>query len=179
MNKEQTTNTTTEQPKLIDNKFESAEALLNAYNSLEVEFTKRSQKLKELEEQVISHQKEKKWETKVKELQEKFPSARGLTSEIQEFLSERKELINDENCLEQALLAVLAGKYQSENSGASAVTKSEPKTIAEKASEVKAILARVPEHAPFGGEIPLTLPLKPKSIKEAGEIAKNIFKNSK
>ncbi len=45
--------------------------------------------------------------------------------------------------------------------------------------ELAAVRNALPEVPPLGGEIPVALPLRPKSIQEAGELALKVFKNHK
>lgn len=163
-------------------KFKTKEALIEAYNSLEAEFTRRSQKIKELENGADKErgQQDDKWAVKVRELTEKYPVAKGLGEEIGEYLKGQKELLKEENCLETALLNVLAKGYQT-----SAVSKKAAPVRTESLDKenilnyLSALRTEVPAVAPPVGEIPAVLPLRPKTISEAGELAVKLLKNMK
>lgn len=143
-------------------KFKNKEGLLEAYGLLEAEFTRRSQRIKELEAELTKREKEEKWEKKVKKFTEEYPVAKDLSAEIGGYLEQKKELLEDENCLEKALLAVLTKKD---------IKKPEP-------PEASILKAALPE-APTGGEIPAALPKRPKTIAEAGELAVKFFNDFK
>ena len=59
-------------------KFKSAEELLKAYNALESEFTKRSQKLKELEKAIDG----KSFADKARDFARKYPIAESYAEEV-------------------------------------------------------------------------------------------------
>ncbi len=85
-------------------KFRSVDALLNAYNSLEAEFTRRSQRLRELEARV------QKNETGAQGENGSSPDARAGSAPVQ---NEGKEVVSDE-----ARRAVIAEYLASVSSGA-------------------------------------------------------------
>ncbi len=162
-------------------KFKTAEELLKAYNSLESEFTKRSQKLKELE----NSKKASDWEDKVTELVKKYPVAEALGGEIAKEISEDYELIKSEDCLEKALLKVLSKNYKApedlakEKTVVDKVLQSEEnkeKIIDEYLTKIKS--KQPPVTLPKGGAIPLTPPQRIASIKEAGELARKIIEET-
>lgn len=93
-------------------KFKTKESLIEAYNSLEAEFTRRSQKIKELEAAIGKQTEDQKWEGKVKELTNAFPVASSVSNELKAYITEHKELLEREDCLQVALLNVLASKAQ-------------------------------------------------------------------
>ena len=66
-------------------KFSSGEELLKAYNSLEQEFTRRSQRLKELEGKLSQDLQGEAWERKLNRLHEKYPVSGALGREIGEY----------------------------------------------------------------------------------------------
>ncbi len=162
-------------------KFRTADELLKAYNSLEGEFTKRSQKLKEME----SMSKQTDWEGKVSELINAYPIAEKFSTEIAQEIRENSELIKSESCLEKALLSVLTKNYKTPEQYASdsAVVdkvlsneENQEKIITNYLSKIKS--KQSPVTLPKGGAIPLTPPQKVTSIKEAGELAKKIIEES-
>lgn len=154
-------------------KFKSAEELLNAYNSLESEFTRRSQKLKAFEEE---NKTNIDWENKVQKLIEKYPIATKFTDEISSEI-QQGEMIKDEDCLEKALLKVLSQNYKEPSEQAKddkvlsfVLTNEEikEKIIDEYREKLK---NKAPKILPKGGEITLNQPMKPKTIYDAGEMA--------
>lgn len=111
-------------------KFKDAEALLNAYNSLESEFTKRCQKLKELEKKLSDEEKATPPPTDDSFARENKP---------QEISDEKKKEI-----VQEYLSGVLFGKQK----------------------------AIVLDGEGAGVKTPVS---RPKTIKEAGNLAKEIF----
>lgn len=114
-------------------KFKDVSALLNAYNSLESEFTKRCQKLKELESAISLAEKERK----------------NLPTEQENEQKAKQKDITEEEKLE------ILKEYLS-------------KTIGKKQTAVV-----------LGGEgVSVKTPInRPKTIKQAGELANEIFNN--
>ncbi|NLL56368.1 MAG: hypothetical protein GX242_04040 [Clostridiales bacterium] len=156
-------------------KFRNAEELLKAYNSLESEFTKRSQKLRELEQQVP---KKTDWESKVATLYQKYPQANDYTEEIISEIANNETLINEESCLENALISVLSKKVMTKEQAASDQDvvnmvlerpENKEKIIASYIDSIKN--SNLPKTFPkAGGAIPVT-PNKPTTLSEAGRIA--------
>lgn len=154
-------------------KFNKVEDLVNAYNSLESEFTKRSQKLKELETKTTAASE---WENKVQKLMAKYPIAAKFTDEIGEEIA-NKDMIKDENCLEKALLSVLCTKYKPPEEQAK-----DEKVIGEILKDEtfkdriideyrQKLNINLPKSFPKGGEIPVKTPHRPASIMQAGKLA--------
>ena len=96
-------------------KFKDATSLLSAYNNLEKEFTKKSQKLSELLKQNNLSQtetssnnetlpmfKESSWQNKVSKFFNQKPEAKQFAREISNTLIQDKELAKNNNCLEYA-----------------------------------------------------------------------------
>lgn len=161
-------------------KFNSGEELLAAYNSLEKEFTRRSQRIKELEKEISTQKVDDKWQEKVFALHNKYPISKELGSEIAEVLSSKKELIKDENCLEKALLIVLAdGKYSTPKDTQQETQISEESKRKIIGEYLDALTFNTPEVALAGGEIPVILPRTPSTVKEAGALAKTIFNSNR
>lgn len=109
-------------------KFKDVDALLNAYNSLQSEFTKRCQRLKELEAKIGSVDK-------------------GLPPSEDEKANVRQEdttLIDKENVLKEYLLDIIGKKPKAivmDGTGASAKTPTyKPKTIADAGKLAQEIL---------------------------------------
>lgn len=162
-------------------KFRSADELLKAYNSLEGEFTKRSQRLKEME----SVKNSTDWEGKVAELIKTYPIAEKFSNEMAQEIRDNSELVKNESCLEKALLSVLSKNYKTTEQLASD-TKVIDKVLGDEQNQEKIIAdylvkiknKRSPITLPKGGAIPLTPPQRVTSIKEAGEIARKIIEES-
>lgn len=108
-------------------KFKDATSLLNAYENLEKEFTRKSQKLsallkenttnetkttdtKNLEQEVKITEvyKQKDWHTNVSSFFNTVPNAREYAKEISKILIEDKELAKNKNCLQYAFAKALA-----------------------------------------------------------------------
>ena len=108
-------------------KFKDVNALLNAYNSLESEFTKRCQKIKELEGKLNGDN-----------------TAVPLASEGEAIVNEQSENLIQEDVLKDYLKSVIVGKQQAvliNDSGVGVKTPvSRPKTIAEAGMLAKELL---------------------------------------
>ena len=108
MEQEQTSNLSDNIDKKVENsygKFKSAEELLKAYNALESEFTKRSQKLKEYEKNVLTV---RSVEEQAEELVKKYPIASDYAEELAQEVAVSK--VSNNNKLKEALLEVLVKK---------------------------------------------------------------------
>lgn len=92
-------------------KFKNPEELLRAYGELEREFTRRSQRLKELEngKKVRSEQD---FKVAVDKFFERTPSAKVFAKEIAQKLMQQPSLKEEENCLDIALNQVLIDKFR-------------------------------------------------------------------
>ncbi|MFI3229044.1 MAG: hypothetical protein R3Y23_02625 [Bacillota bacterium] len=152
-------------------KFKSKEQLISAYNSLEAEFTRRSQRIKELETAVNKQSEAGKWEQRVNELASKYPIAKEMSTELMDYLKEHRDIIKQENCLETALLHTLASR-QMNGVKKSATSK---KTGSADANNINQLIEvqreSVPLIAKSVGETPLVKPIIPRSISEAGSLA--------
>ena len=177
MNEEQTYQYPAESDKVTEapyGKFRNAEELLKAYNALESEFTRRSQKLKEYEK---ANGKEDAEAQSTADLARKY----GVSEET---LEEARKAVTETEKLETALIRVLATKNASKVPAAS-----DQRVIDEvlsKESNREAVLnayiaslkgTDVPPTLPKGGAIPTLRPFHPKTVREAGEIAKAILEN--
>lgn len=95
-------------------KFKNPDELYKAYCELEKEFTRRSQKLKQLQNDAeIGFASEEQWKEAVEKFFEKIPSAKNFAKDIACKIMEEPELKRDKNCLNIALTRVLADKFQS------------------------------------------------------------------
>ncbi len=98
-------------------KFKNPSELLRAYNQLEKEFTKRSQKLKEIESQLektdqVFQSDEKVWKETVDKFFEETPSAKPFAKEMAKEILCHPQLKDDKNCLVNALTRVLVDKFK-------------------------------------------------------------------
>ncbi|MBO5773509.1 MAG: hypothetical protein J6R44_01615, partial [Clostridia bacterium] len=177
-------------------KFKTAQELKTAYQNLEQEFTRKSQRLKEVERELEkgrSAQRETdKWTERVKELHAKYPCSQSLGEEITAYVKENKGLMEKENCLETALLHVLAMKFESQkNKGNTPKAPLENAVISvEKPQENKGntpaeILkrhARKRENMPLvldGGEMTVAPRANVHTVKDASKLATERLKNYK
>lgn len=101
-------------------KFKTEADLLKAYESLEKEFTKKCQQLKQLEnksdvcDNALAPQYEQSdWQEKVNAFFEQNPNAKNFVEQISECLASDKVLACSQNSLEQAYNKVLAKNYKS------------------------------------------------------------------
>ena len=156
-------------------KFNSAEELLKAYSALESEFTKRSQRLKELENKQSGEAKKEE----VKSFMERYPVAEKFADELNEEIA---RTAGAGAGYEGALLNVLSRKVKTTDEMAK-----DEKVISRVLSDeenkeyvISGYLDRIRENSSFkslpkGGAIPVAPAYRPRSIKEAGEIAKKIL----
>lgn len=157
-------------------KFKSAEDLLKAYNALESEFTKRSQKLKELE----NRHREVSIEEQAQELVKKYPIAETYAEEIAQEAS--SSTVQGNGRLKEALIEVLAKKVKTTQEMAQDKEVID-RVLSEEANRetiINGYLERIrnqkaPVTLPQGGAIPTAKTYKPSSVQEAGEIAKKIL----
>ncbi len=160
-------------------KFKTVEELKTAYNALEAEFTRRSQRIKELEGKLLSQEKGDKWSKRVKDLNERYPVSKGLGKEITEYLNERKELLKEDNCLEKALLDVLANRFNqvSTSSNTLQVENNPSQSAGAEANEGnKEVYSKL---LSGGGHIPVVKIASPKTVGEANKLATERLKNLK
>ena len=99
-------------------KFKDAQSLLSAYNNLQAEFTKKCQKLSELEKisdlqksepvPVFNHED---WTNKVSDFLQKNEDAKNYASEISEFIMNNPEIRDKDDALDLAWAKVVQQKY--------------------------------------------------------------------
>lgn len=162
-------------------KFKDAESLLKAYANLEAEFTKKSQKLAQLESDSIKEQeaiaRQAKIEQEVEEFVTKFAYAQPFKSAI-------KESVQNGESAEIATLNILANNYKTAEDyiADSEFLNNFVYNNAEiKNKIIKDYLNKLTQNAPVkidtkSGNIPLTPPQMPTTISEAGKMAKTIIK---
>ena len=162
-------------------KFKDAESLLKAYSNLEAEFTKKSQKLAQLESDSLKEQEtianQAKIEKEVEEFVTKFVFAQPFKSAI-------KESVQKGESAEIATLNILTNNYKSAEDyiNDSEFLNNFVYNNAEiKNNIIKEYLNKLTQNAPVKidlktGNIPLTPPEMPSTISEAGTMAKRIIK---
>ncbi len=164
-------------------KFKDAESLLKAYNSLEAEFTKKSQKLASLESEHVKTQNEltrqAEQDKRVEEFVSKFEIAKPFTSAIKESLQQNNEMdINEVAFRIMASTYKTAEDYFRDDEFLNNYIFSN-KEIKDKI--VKDYLSKITQNSPIKLEngmssITLTPPKTPQTIQEAGKLAKSIIK---
>ena len=164
-------------------KFKDAESLLMAYNNLEAEFTKKSQRLASLEQEeeqrLNNESRQNEIEKKVDDFVTKFDAVRPFRETLKDNLT-----TNSDKSIEEIALDLLATSYKS------------PKDYVEdeeflnnyiysnesiKDRIIKDYLSKVTQDSPIKVEgsmrsISLVPPTKPTTIEEAGLMAKSIIK---
>lgn len=180
-----------EQPKLNEGsnevasfgKFKDAESLLKAYNSLEAEFTKKSQKLKMLEtENVKIHEEQSRQaeiEKRVDDFVTRFEIARPFSSALKETLT-----CTPDASLEDETIRLISNNYKRAEDYAQDGEFLNNYIYSNQEIKDKIVrdyLSRITQSSPIGvmshaGSIPLTPPKQPTTILEAGRLAKNIIK---
>lgn len=164
-------------------KFKDAESLLKAYNSLESEFTKKSQRLAQLEgekektEQEVA--KKAELEKRVEEFVTKFEAVKPFSGALKETLAN----VEGAN-LEEEALRLLANNYKSAESYANDSEFLNNYIFSNQEIKdriVKDYLSNIAQNSPIKveggkGSISLTPPKQPTTIQEAGRLAKSIIK---
>lgn len=162
-------------------KFRNPEELLRAYGELEREFTRRSQKLAELEKTGQRTQyspDEEEWKAAVDGFFDALPSARGFAKEIAAELIAHPELKQDSNCLNNALTRVLLSKWKSPReliTDGQFLKEYVLSSDSVKQAVINEYLQNLREGKPplalrGGGQALVTPMSKPKSIEEAGKL---------
>ncbi len=93
-------------------KFKNPQELLRAYGELEKEFTRRSQRLRELENGKQAAMSEEGWKAAVDKFFNEIPAAKPFAKEIAGEILSNPELRQNANGLETALVRVLAQKFR-------------------------------------------------------------------
>ena len=105
-------------------KFKDGESLLNAYNELQSEFTRKCQKLSEVEKKLQENSvdqisgveinnvsNEFAWNNNISEFLQSHKNAESLVEEITEEILKNEDLKNSPNGLEQAYMKVIENKF--------------------------------------------------------------------
>lgn len=175
-------------------KFKDAQSLLKSYGSLQSEFTKRCQKIKELEgekaaleEQLLQQETQRKANgetifTTMEKLTEKYPVANRYC----DFINERKKEIEDEIDLRDLLIDALFKDLENEmdkNSNEENIYNSvkncpkvTDKLIEEYLSKVVHSKAKAVLLSDANGASVVAPPKRPKNFFEAGNMARDILR---
>lgn len=164
-------------------KFKDAEGLLKAYNSLEAEFTKKSQRLSMLESENVKTQNElmrkAEQEKKVDEFVSKFDIVKPFSSALKESLATSEDVdIKEEAIRLISKTYKTAEEYSQDDEFLNNYIFSN-KEIKDKI--VRDYLSQITQNSPIkmdngGGTITLSPPKVPQTIQEAGRLAKSIIK---
>lgn len=162
-------------------KFKDAESLLKAYNNLEAEFTKKSQRLSQLEGERNKEQEalaiQAQIEQDVEEFVTKYDYAKPFKSAI-------KESVQAGESVQEAMLNLIKSNYKSaedyvkDDEFLNNFVYNNPEI---KQKIIKDYLNKLTQNSPVNigvksTNIPLTPPSAPATIKEAGKMAKQIIK---
>ena len=162
-------------------KFKDAESLMKAYSNLEAEFTKKSQRLSQLEsereQENLALAQQEKLEREVEDFVNNFPT-------VKPYLADIKANVKLGQSVENATLKIIANNF-----------KSAEEFINDEAflnnyvynnqhirdAIIKDYLNKLTQNAPVkidvkSGNIPLTPPSAPSTISEASKLAKTIIK---
>ncbi|MDE6302888.1 MAG: hypothetical protein K2M36_04820, partial [Clostridia bacterium] len=157
-------------------KFKNPQELLKAYGELEKEFTRRSQRLKELESGKQPVKSEEDWKCAVDKFFNQIPAAKAFAKDIANEIIKNPELKEDANCLNVALVRVLADKFRTPEQLMQDgqflndyVLSSEKVRDAIIADYLDGVRGGMPPHTLSRGGLQCVAPkVKPRTIEEAG-----------
>jgi hypothetical protein len=165
-------------------KFKDAESLLKAYNSLQTEFTKKSQRLSELENSKTDFAREGKINEAINELTQNHAIAQKFAQQIKEAVKD-KDVENYSQTVKEELLKNLEQNYKSASD-----LIADPQFLNDyiytnstiRENIIRDYLSNLTNIAPtrvmsnISSSIPVSPPNIPTTIQEAGKLAKNIVK---
>ena len=164
-------------------KFRNPEELMRAYNELEKEFTRRSQRLAEAERKLKEkdapfNPDEEEWKATVDKFFERTPSAKPFAKDMARELMAHPELRRDANCLNNALTRVLVAKFRTPEQmlqDGQFLNDYVLTSTAVKAAVIEGYLKGLKDGKPpvvmqGTGELGVTPRKNPKSIEEAGNL---------
>ncbi|NLZ25426.1 MAG: hypothetical protein GX891_03095 [Clostridiales bacterium] len=170
-------------------KFKSTEELAKAYRSLEAEFTKKSQRLKELEKEMegarpaqVEEKKDVDWKERVDKFFSENKKAKMFAKDIASFLEQNPALLDDEKGLERAYMLVLESRYRDPSEMLKDASFIENHILTSEEIK-KAVMERyfseldglkAPVTIKSLGQSPLSPPKKPRTIEEAGRMFKEL-----
>jgi len=157
--------------------------LLKAYNNLQAEFTKKSQRLSMLESENVKTQNEltrlAENDKKIEEFVSKFDIAKPFSSALKESLTTGENVDLKEETLNMIAKTYKTAKEYSQDDEFLNNYIFSNQEIKDKI--VKEYLSKITQNSPIkvengSGAISLSPPNVPKTIKEAGRLAKSIIK---
>ncbi len=185
-------NTPEEQTEKVSyGKFKDADALFNAYNNLEAEFTKKCQRIKELETgSTINDEEQDKpqymregWQDKVTAFMSENPDAREYVSEMAKVITEDENIAKSQDCLNLAYTKVLKSAFKSpaelmEDQKFLDEFVYKNKDVRNKivSDYLKNLNPQAPEVLGNGGEMFVAPPKRPSTLQEAGAMAEKLLK---
>lgn len=165
-------------------KFKDAESLLKAYNSLQTEFTKKSQRLSELEHSKDEFSREEKINQAIKDLEQNHNIAQKFCQEIK-LAVKNVDTQDYDRVVKDELLKNLEKNYKSANEyieDEQFLTEFVYNNPTIRENIIRDYLANLTNVSPvrvasnISSSIPISPPNIPTTIKEAGNLAKNIIK---
>ena len=164
-------------------KFKDAESLLKAYTNLQSEFTKKSQKLATLENEVeqkkLEISKHVELNKRVEDFVNKFDIVKPFSSALKETLTASENANLEEEAIRMLSTTYKTAEDYSKDSEFLNNYIYSNQEIKDKI--IKDYLSKLTQSSPIkvnsgGGSITLTPPSVPTNIKEAGALAKSIIK---
>ena len=165
-------------------KFKDAESLLKAYNSLQTEFTKKSQRLSELENSKTEFSRDEKINKAIKDLEQDHDIAKKFCQEIKQAVKD-VDSDNYTQAVKDELLRRLATSYKTADDYATDeqfLNQFVYNNPAIKDNIIREYLSGLTNITPvkvvsnLSSSIPVSPPNVPATIEEAGKLAKNIIK---
>jgi len=165
-------------------KFKDAESLLKAYNSLQTEFTKKSQRLSELENSKTEFTREEKINKAIKELEQNYDIAQQFSQQIKQSIKDvecedYREIVQNELIKNLQQTYKTASDYMQDEAFLNNYIYSNQ---AIRDNIIRDYLANLTSTSPvrvvsnISSSIPIAPPNIPATIQEAGKLAKNIIK---
>ena len=187
---ENDTNTEKSVSQITDNgsinlgKFKDAESLLKAYNSLQTEFTKKSQRLSELENSKTEFTREEKINKAIKQLEQDYNIAQQFSTQIKNSLQnidaeDYSKVVKDELLKNLQQSYKTANEYISDEQFLNNYVYNN-KTIRD--NIIRDYLSNLTNSSPakvmsnISSSILVSPPNNPSTINDTGKLAKNIIK---
>jgi len=165
-------------------KFKDAESLLKAYNSLQTEFTKKSQRLSELENSNTEFTREEKINQAIKELEENHNIAQKFSQDIK-MAVKNIDSADYRHIVKEELLKNLEKNYKTANeyiADEQFLNDYVYNNQTVRDNIIRDYLSNLTNTSPvrvvskISSSIPISPPNTPVTIQEAGKLAKNIIK---
>ncbi len=165
-------------------KFKDAESLLKAYNSLQTEFTKKSQRLSELENSKDEFTREEKINKAIKELEQSYNIAQKFSPQIKEAVKEI-DTQDYRQIVKEELLKNLERNYKSVDdyiNDEQFLNTYIYNNQSIRDNIIRDYLTNLTNTTPakvmsnISSSIPISPPVSPATINDAGKLAKNIIK---